>query len=329
MGFALFTLKASRKIYRAIARPYWLSPDCIIDRQKANDVIFDVLNSSKACMISRFGTTEIGNLSHYQNLTDSRPWFKKYASYITGNQSAPVWDPQHLQKLCIWSGFFPEDRSLFEQFARRYLQDIPEIDVLGSFNYTEKFMPLASTCRKVHLESMYPFFVNRPWTRYLAGKKVLVIHPFEQTIRHQWAIREKLFANPEILPECHLDTLKAVQSLGAEGQNFATWFDALQSMEDEIAKRDFDVALLGCGAYGIPLAAFIKRMGKKAIHLGGGLQLLFGIKGKRWEDNYHWTYPTKEKLNLNYVDLYNENWIRPLPEDIPSVAKKIENGCYW
>lgn len=49
-------------------------------------------------------------------------------------------------------------------------------------------------------------------------------------------------------------------------------------MKDEIDKQDYDIALIGCGAYGFPLAAHIKRSGKKAIHLGGALQLLFGIK---------------------------------------------------
>jgi threonine dehydrogenase-like Zn-dependent dehydrogenase len=39
-------------------------------------------------------------------------------------------------------------------------------------------------------------------------------------------------------------------------------------MIDEIGKIDFDVAILGCGAYGLPLAAAIKGMGKQAIHLG-------------------------------------------------------------
>ena len=44
-------------------------------------------------------------------------------------------------------------------------------------------------------------------------------------------------------------------------------------------KFDFDVALIGCGAYGFPLAAKLKTAGKQAIHLGGVLQALFGIKG--------------------------------------------------
>ena len=42
--------------------------------------------------------------------------------------------------------------------------------------------------------------------------------------------------------------------------------------------KNFDIALIGCGAYGFPLAAFVKGIGKKAVHIGGPLQLFFGIK---------------------------------------------------
>ena len=45
-------------------------------------------------------------------------------------------------------------------------------------------------------------------------------------------------------------------------------------MEDGIAEIDFEVALIGCGAYGLPLAAHVKRLGKKAVHLGGATQNL-------------------------------------------------------
>lgn len=64
-------------------------------------------------------------------------------------------------------------------------------------------------------------------------------------------------------------------------------------------KIDFDIALIGCGAYGMPLASFIKGMGKQAVHLAGWTQILFGIKGKRWDD-------------LPYVSkFYNNAWVRP------------------
>ena len=52
----------------------------------------------------------------------------------------------------------------------------------------------------------------------------------------------------------------------------------------------FDIAIIGCGAYGLPLAAKLKKEGRQAIHLAGVTQLMFGIKGKRWEENEAFTY---------------------------------------
>jgi len=37
-------------------------------------------------------------------------------------------------------------------------------------------------------------------------------------------------------------------------------------MKVEIRKKDFDIAIIGAGSYRFPLAAFIKEIGKQAIH---------------------------------------------------------------
>ena len=87
-------------------------------------------------------------------------------------------------------------------------------------------------------------------------------------------------------------------------------------MITDIQKLNFDIAIIGCGAYGFPLAAAVKRMGKQAIHLGGATQLLFGIRGNRWE-------------NSELRRFFNEYWVKPGIDEIPSHAGKIENGCYW
>ena len=84
------------------------------------------------------------------------------------------------------------------------------------------------------------------------------------------------------------------------------------------SKIEFDVAIIGCGAYGFPLAAEIKRMGKIAIHMGGATQLLFGIRGKRWDD---WVGV--------YKKMVNEYWVRPSEEEKISEGYKIENNFYW
>jgi hypothetical protein len=126
-----------------------------------------------------------------------------------------------------------------------------------------------------------------------------------------------LFPGREVLPEFELLTFRALQTLGGASDRFASWFDAFDWMCCEIEKINFDVAIIGAGAYGFPLAAFVKRLGRKAVHLGGATQLMFGIMGKRWE---------KDPTLKPYV---NENWTRPLPAETPPSAHKVEDGCYW
>lgn len=91
-------------------------------------------------------------------------------------------------------------------------------------------------------------------------------------------------------------------------------------MKRQISDTDFDVCIIGCGAYGMPLAAHVKRMNKQGIHLGGSVQLLFGIKGKRWE--------TADGLG-KYPALMNEHWIRPYDASRFKGCENVEGGCYW
>ena len=88
-------------------------------------------------------------------------------------------------------------------------------------------------------------------------------------------------------------------------------------MFEQAMKTDFEVAIIGCGAYGFPLAAKIKSSGRSAVHMGGAVQLLFGIKGKRWD-----THPVIGKM-------YNEYWVRPDDSERPKGLEAVEGGCYW
>ena len=163
---------------------------------------------------------------------------------------------------------------------------------------------------------------ENPWSRMLKGKKVLVIHPFANTIRNQYAKNQKnIFQGTDILPAFDLQVLPAVQTIaGNKDERFADWFEALDFMCDEALKIDFDVAIIGCGAYGYPLAAMLKKAGKQVCHLGGATQGLFGIKCKRFDED-----PEYEGLR----SFYNDAWVYPSKEDIPKNFKKVEDGCYW
>ena len=105
--------------------------------------------------------------------------------------------------------------------------------------------------------------------------------------------------------------------MGGKGSPlYNNWFDALDDMIRKVDTVDFDVAIIGCGAYGMPLAAHIKQIGKQAIHLGGATQLMFGIMGKRWDH-----IPEIHSL-------VNENWVRPMENETPKCSNDIEAGCY-
>ena len=121
----------------------------------------------------------------------------------------------------------------------------------------------APNAKLVQFTTFEPFYFKEPWSAALAGKKVLVIHPFEESIKYQYERREFLFDDPEVLPSFELKTLKAVQSIGNNTEGFKDWFSALKYMEQMIRIIDFDIALIGCGAYAFPLAAYVKETRKK------------------------------------------------------------------
>lgn len=228
-----------------------------------------------------------------------------------------------------WSGFFPPTIENLERFCEMMLVDSKSIDVLISWLDDEpRLKDIIGGKPKIQGLFIDPFWTKRPWTKALQGKNVLVVHPFAELIKRQYKERRlDLFVNKDILPEFNLHTVQAVQSLGGESHGFTSWFEALNYMKGEIDSIDYDICLLGCGAYGFPLAAHVKRSGKKAVHVGGSLQLFFGIKGNRWEN------PKYGECELGkqgcYPSLFNDKWVKPGKTELSVNSKQVENGCYW
>ncbi len=292
--------------------------DAVVSHQKASDLIKEKLLSDKPAIICRFGSVELHCVLNYYFIQKKGSLISKSNSYIKGNSTAFWWEEETIKSMCNNAGFFPPSVKLLEKFSKLMLEDMKQVDVLGSWLKEEKLLSSFFTnAVKVRLPDLEPYYHQDPWTDALSGKKVLVIHPYTESITKQYANRHKLFSDKRILPEFELKTIKAVQSIANNKTEFKTWFDAYDSMCVHISKTDFDIAILGCGAYGFPLAAHIKRLGKKAVHLGGSTQILFGIKGKRWEEH---EYISK---------LMNDNWVRPLQSEIPADHAKVEDGCYW
>lgn len=318
---SIYTLKALRKLYAKLFDiPVLPKLDCEQDPDMVSKIIYDKLMDDKPCMITRFGSTELITIVNYLGVKYPN---KNIFKYIKGEGLPWWWEKKRLNQMQQWSGFFPPTQEKISQFCELMIEDMKEIDILGSWLEEEHyFLEKMNNIIMVHRETQNPFFAKKNWSEALKNKKVLVVHPFSKEINQQYQKRKLLFENPNILPDFELLTIQAVQSLAGEISGFKDWFEALKWMKDEIDKMDYDVCLIGAGAYGFPLAAHVKRMGKKSVHLGGSLQLLFAIRGKRWEDpNYNVKY--------NYSALMNEYWIRPGENARPKNAASIEGACYW
>ena len=326
--FTILALKALRKLYAKTFGGYQLP---LLQREedpdKASEMIYNLLISDEPCMIARFGSTELSALVNYLGVNSKHHSILKY---IRGEQPEWWWNKNIMNQMQQWSGFFPPTPENMQRFGDLMMQDMKELDLLGCWIKNEAYFTKGlEHTQRVHLRLLEPFWANKPWTRCLKNKNIVVVHPFTEYILSQYNNRTLLFSNPDTLPKfASLRTVKAVQSLGGEDNGFKDWFEALKWMEDEVDKEDYDICLIGCGAYGFPLAAHVKRQGKKAVHLGGALQLLFGIRGKRWENP---SYGVKEWgiQYGSYSSFMNKYWVRPGEGGRPKNANQVEGGCYW
>lgn len=271
-----------------------------ITAEEGNIKIKELLASGKKFAVSRMGITEIQALYfHIKKMTISN----------------------HVNYHMYAGGLY---KSTIKEFCDEYSKGVSSGDIQAKwgggnidFIQDEIFKNYCPDSLTADAKCVEPFYFDMPWSSALKGKRVLVISPFSQTIRYQYKRKNELWENKEVLPDFELLNYTSVQSIGGVGPH-ESWLESLSIMKKEISEIDFDVALLGCGPYGLPLLSHIKEnIGKSAIYIGGGLQILFGIKGKRWDG-----IPDVSRF-------YNENWRRPFDIEIPERHNLVEGGCYW
>lgn len=318
-GRILNLLKRIYRVRNPVKRTFAFSyADASVVGQQASDLIKIKLLSDEPLMICRFGSTELSCVLTYYFANQHRSPSGKAADYFRGVTSASRWKNEIIGAMCNNGGFFPPSIELLEKFSKLMLEDMKLVDILGTCLDEEKLLShYLSNAVKVRLPDIEPYYHQNPWTDALEGKTVLVIHPYEESIIKQYAKRKLLFKDERILPDFELKTIKAVQSIANSKTEFTTWFDAYDYMCNQISDTDFDIAIIGCGAYGFPLSAHVKRVGKKAVQMGGPTQIMFGIKGKRWEEHPF------------ISTLINEHWVRPSQSETPADYSKVEDGCYW
>lgn len=264
-----FRYCARRFAYKAGKQEYL--PKSALSRDDFNTAISKLILSGKPIMVGRFGSQEARATAWALGV--AKGYDKAIPSYVQ-------------KRMAVGPGFFPADDEHIRRFGLLMAEAAADLDALA---YWDSFMQqwlLEEVCPKgvitSYLENLEPYRnQGNPWTLALADKNVLVVHPFAKSIEAQYARKEQLFANRNLLPDFELQTLVPPQTIaGTVDARYTDWFDALSQLESEVDSKEFDIAIIGCGAYGFPLASHVKRSGRQAIHGGGDGPNAFRHQGK-------------------------------------------------
>lgn len=270
----------------------------------------------------KLGTSEFDALCWY---TDRRR-----------HKTHPTQYPQHMfRHMVVNAGLFPANHESLDHWAEHMLQHVlPIMDLMVEWNPSSKLHEYyflethAPHSKRTVLRALEPYYEPDISDRYTLaipeGAKIAVISPFADSILEQSSKLPTIWSSNPVWSTGHtfipIQTFYSPLVAGERHQwapRLRDWRAACDDIVEKVKQVGAKYVFVGCGALSLPIAAAVKQAGCVAIHTGGATQILFGIKGKRWD-----THGIISKL-------YNDAWIRPADHEIPERATAIENGCYF
>lgn len=286
-------------------------------RQGANRIfttIVDALNAGRGALIGRNGTIEL--------------------TMILQMLKGANIDLDRAKILERNAGVFPITPGFLGQWLTAYTEAVLSADVMAAGWYGPlarsewKFLSEQNAqCFKVPLRSIEPYYCKPVdhWTRALEGKRVTVVSSFAKSMITQLGFRDGVwpFTYETLLPNAEWNFVRSYYSpVLAQGRAewpypIKSWVDAIDVLELQVMQTKPQIVLIGCGGLGMILGARLKKKGIVAVVMGGAIQVLFGIRGKRWESH---------SVISNF---WNGDWIKPSDDEVPGAATTVEGGCYW
>jgi hypothetical protein len=217
------------------------------------------------------------------------------------------------------AGIRPRSPALYRRFAELFCRSIPAIDYLGVWKTANEYALLRNLPKLPGFfegEFLSPTMQHTPhWVESLDGRRVLVLSPFQTSIERQLERIDRVWENRGWKWRAEFRVVRFPFLIDEDCPE--SWTDVWDEMLAIVQETSYDVALLGCGGLGMPLAAAAKSAGRIGIQMGGLLQLLFGIYGRRH---------LKQDWHSRWI---NDSWVRPTPGETPKTAWRVEDGCYW
>lgn len=230
------------------------------------------------------------------------------------------------------SGIFPATTEFIHSFAQFSLESLQYIDYLAVSGVSFEQLLLCEQQSETRFVAIHdlepdrsiPYQAINCWLPSLRGKPVLIISSIATLLveRAEQELFENVWRKPGIpwFGPLSFEALDFPQIYDQETQVlYPTLMDLLNTILDQIDSIEFDVALIAGASLGIPIAAHVKKTGRVAISLGGHLQVLFGVQGKRWLDNDQWQ---KSYVTAGWIP--TPEWAKPT-----TTIGLADDGAYW
>ena len=266
-----------------------------------HEKIKELLLGNKPCAIGKIGSVEL--MHFYNTFANNKNWPSGVSLAINAGINCKT-EGEYL----FWMDSFKLGLQSLDAILA-WNNNFAEYEVIRSFCDEDCLITDGFT-------DIEPFdHGENGWHYGLADKRVLVISSFKDSIEAQIPNFSKIW-NGAKLGSC--EVVRCPQPFQITGEQPSWFIDNYEKLTDQIFSKDFDIVIVGAGGYSLPICAYIKAIGKSAIHLGGATQVLFGIRGSRFDRNF----ADKEWYGT-------EHFIRPLESDVPKYKHLVEESCYW
>ena len=278
----------------------------------AKDICFTIktaLENDDGALIGRNGTIELDCMINQLNAM----------RLLTLERNAGIFPLTNTESFYKWRDASIEATQYANTLATGWYEPLKEAEAEALACWGA--MPI-----KIPLRSLEPYYAdhNFQWTYLLSGHKVAVVSSFTKTAANQVGNLSKIWPDTGLVPSdidwCWVQTghpPSVAQGCNEWPPHIHTWSQAVDHLVLEVIRSGARFALIGCGGLGMIVAKRLKDCGVIAIVLGGAIQVLFGIKGKRWA-----THDIISKF-------WNDAWVWPSEDETPAGGNGIEGGCYW
>lgn len=274
------------------------------------------ITNNDGLLIGRFGTIEFEGV-YWTTMWPESEWPEGRRALLERN-----------------AGVFPSDMNSVKIWATEYGAAIRASDSLAVGwhapmvkSEAELLLRWGWKGKKIALRSLEPYYVEPKdrWTCELRDHHVCVVTSFASTASSQVKKGEKIVwgvKDESLWPK----TISFVQTGYAPSLAYGragwedspeNWKEAVDSVVTAVLKTEARAVFIGCGGLGMIIGARLKAAGKICIVMGGATQVLFGIKGCRWQH-----HPV-------ISNFWSDEWVWPSEEETPRASGMVEEGCYW